>query len=68
MNIYIYSYMVIIYYSIVRSRNRMHPSRMKYYARRLHDEELSDLYSVPRMKLAGNVERMGRRGTCIGYW
>jgi hypothetical protein len=45
--------------------------------RKLHNEELHDLYSSPniiriiksrRMKLAGNVARMGRRGTHIGYW
>jgi hypothetical protein len=45
--------------------------------RKLHNEELRDLYSSPsiiriiksrRMRLAGNVARMGRRGTRIGYW
>jgi hypothetical protein len=44
--------------------------------RKLHNEELHDLYSsliiiitiikVRRMKWAGHVARMGRRGTCIG--
>jgi hypothetical protein len=29
-NKHIYLFMVIVYYSIVRSRNRMHPSRMKF--------------------------------------
>jgi hypothetical protein len=45
--------------------------------RKLHNEELRDLYSSPniirimksrRMRCAGHVARMGRRGTCIGYW
>jgi hypothetical protein len=45
--------------------------------RRLHNEELHDLYSSPnivrvitprRMRWAGHVARMGRRGACIGFW
>jgi hypothetical protein len=45
--------------------------------RKLHNEELRDLYSSPsiirimkarRMRWAGHVARMGRRGTRIGYW
>jgi hypothetical protein len=45
--------------------------------RQLHDEELRDLYSSPsiiriikskRMRWAGHVARMGRRGTRIDYW
>jgi hypothetical protein len=45
--------------------------------RKLHNEELHNLYSSPsiiriiksrRMRWAGHVARMGRRGTCIGYW
>jgi hypothetical protein len=45
--------------------------------RKLHNEELHDLYSLPsiirimktrRMRWAGHVARMGRRGTRIGYW
>jgi hypothetical protein len=45
--------------------------------RKLHNEELRDLYSSPsiirmiksmRMRWAGHVARMGERGTCIGYW
>jgi hypothetical protein len=44
---------------------------------KLHNEELRDLYSSPsiiriiksrRMRWAGHVARMERRGTCIGYW
>jgi hypothetical protein len=44
--------------------------------RKPHNEELQDLYSSPsiikilkskRMRWAGHVERMGRRGTRIGY-
>jgi hypothetical protein len=40
-------------------------------------EELRDLYSLPsiirilklrRMRWAGHVARMGRRGMCIDYW
>jgi hypothetical protein len=45
--------------------------------RKLHNEELHNLYSSPsiirmiksrRMRLAGHVARMGRRGMHIGYW
>jgi hypothetical protein len=44
--------------------------------RKLHNEELHNLYSSPnkitmiksrRMRWAGNVARMGRRGMHIGY-
>jgi hypothetical protein len=44
--------------------------------RKLYDEELRDLYSSPniiriiksrRMRWAGHVARMGRRGTLIDY-
>jgi hypothetical protein len=45
--------------------------------KKLHNEELRDLYSSPsmirmiksrRMRWAGHVARVERRGTCIGYW
>jgi hypothetical protein len=45
--------------------------------RKLHNKELNDLYSSPsiiriirsrRMRQAGHVARMGRRGTLIDYW
>jgi hypothetical protein len=45
--------------------------------RKLHNEELHNLYSSPsiirmlksrRMRWAGHLARMGRRGTHIGYW
>jgi hypothetical protein len=45
--------------------------------RKLHNEELHDLYSLPsiirimmarRMRWAGHVARMGRRGMRIGCW
>jgi hypothetical protein len=45
--------------------------------RTLHNKELHDLYSSPRiiriiksgrMRWVGHVARMGRRGTCLGYW
>jgi hypothetical protein len=45
--------------------------------RKLHNEELRDLYSSPsiiriiksrKMRWAGHVARMGRRGPRIGYW
>jgi hypothetical protein len=45
--------------------------------RNLHDEELYNLHSSPsiirmimsaRMRLAGHVARMERRGTRIGCW
>jgi hypothetical protein len=45
--------------------------------RKLHNEELHDLYSSPsririiksrRMRWAGHIARMRRRGTRIDYW
>jgi hypothetical protein len=45
--------------------------------RKLHNKELRDLYSSPsiiriiksgRMRWAGHVARMGRRGTYIDWW
>jgi hypothetical protein len=45
--------------------------------RKLHNGELHDLYSSPsiiriiksrKMRWAGHVALMGRRGTCIGCW
>jgi hypothetical protein len=45
--------------------------------RKLHDEELRNLYSSPsiiritkprRMRWAGHVARMGRRGMHVRYW
>jgi hypothetical protein len=40
--------------------------------RKLHNEELHNLYSrmikSRRMRCAGHVARMGRRGMYIGYW
>jgi hypothetical protein len=45
--------------------------------RKLHNEELRDLYSSPsiiriiksrRMRWAGHVARMGKRKLRIGYW
>jgi hypothetical protein len=45
--------------------------------RKLHNEELLNLYSSPsiirmntsrRMRWAGHVAQMGRRGMHIGYW
>jgi hypothetical protein len=45
--------------------------------RKLHNEELRNLYSSPgiikimksrRIRLAAHVARMGRRGTHIDYW
>jgi hypothetical protein len=45
--------------------------------RKLHNKELSDLYSSPskiriknsrRMGWAGHEAHMGRRGTVIDYW
>jgi hypothetical protein len=45
--------------------------------RKLHNEELRNLYSSPstirmiksrRMRWAGHVARMGRRGMHVGYW
>ena len=45
--------------------------------RKLHNEELNDLYCSPnivrvtksiRMRWAGHVARMGRREACTGFW
>ena len=45
--------------------------------RRLHNEEINDLYFTPnivrviksrRMRWAGHVERMGEERGCIGFW
>jgi hypothetical protein len=45
--------------------------------RKLHNEELHDLYSSPtyvraiksrRMRWAGHVDRMGRGEACTGFW
>jgi hypothetical protein len=45
--------------------------------RKLHNEELHNLYSSSsivriiksrRIRWAVHVARMGKRGTCIGYW
>jgi hypothetical protein len=45
--------------------------------RKLHNEELHNLYSFPsiirmiksrRIRYAGHVTRMGRRGMHVGYW
>jgi hypothetical protein len=45
--------------------------------RKLHNEELHNLYCSPsikriiksrRMRWAGHIARMGRRGTHIGFW
>jgi hypothetical protein len=45
--------------------------------RKLHNEELRDLYSSPsiirviksrRMRWAGHVARLERRGMLVGYW
>jgi hypothetical protein len=45
--------------------------------RKLHNEELHAIYSSPsiisimkarRMRWAGHITRMGRRGTLIGCW
>jgi hypothetical protein len=46
-------------------------------SRKLYNEELHNLYCSPsiiriikskRMRLAGHVARMGRRGMYIGFW
>jgi hypothetical protein len=45
--------------------------------RKLHNEELNDLYISPnmfrviqwrRMRLAGHIIRMGRGEACTGFW
>jgi hypothetical protein len=45
--------------------------------KKLHNEELHNLYSSPniirmiksmRMRWTGHVARMGRRGMAVGYW
>jgi hypothetical protein len=62
-----------------RVLRRIRPKRVEVTGewRKLHNEELRDLYSSPsiirimksrRMRRAGHVARMGRRGTRIGCW
>jgi hypothetical protein len=64
---------VIIIYELMAERR----DKVTGEWRKLHNEELSDLYSSPsiirisksrRMRWAGHVARMGRRGTRIDYW
>jgi hypothetical protein len=38
------------------------------YCRKLHNEELHNLYSSPNIGWAGHVAQMGKRGMHIGYW
>jgi hypothetical protein len=51
--------------------------RCRENGKKLHNEELHDLYSSPSiiriiesrsMRWASHVARMGRRGTLIDYW
>jgi hypothetical protein len=60
-------------------RRRFGPKRDEVTGewRKLHNEELRDLYSSPsiiriikskRKRWAGHVARMGRRGMLIDYW
>jgi hypothetical protein len=60
-------------------REKFGPNReeVKNEWKKLHNEELHDLYSSPnivrvtksrRMGRAGHVERMGNGETCIGFW
>jgi hypothetical protein len=52
--------MVIVYYSIVRSRNRMHPSRMKS----MHHVGFEPTISI--FKKAKNFHVLNRAATVIG--
>jgi len=66
-------------YKIEKNGIRFGPSRDEIMGewRRLHNEELNDLYSSPniarviksrRMRWAGHVARMGEETGCIGSW
>jgi hypothetical protein len=84
-------YGCVTWFSILREENRLGmfenrvlgrifgPKRDKVMGewRKLHNEELRNLYSLlsiirmiksRRMRWAGHVARMGRREMCIGYW
>jgi hypothetical protein len=56
---------------------KLHNEELHDLAKSTNHEELHDLYSSPsiiriikarRMRWAGHVARMGRRGTVIGCW
>jgi hypothetical protein len=56
-------------------RRTLGPQRDEW--RKLHNEELHDLYSSPnivwvikwrRMRWAGDIARMGKREVCNGFW
>jgi hypothetical protein len=36
--------------------------------RKLHNEEIRDLYSSPRIKWVGHIARMGEKRNAYGYW
>jgi hypothetical protein len=62
---------------VIRRTFELKRGQMTGRWRKLHNEELHNLYSFPsiirmtksrRMRWAGHVAQMGRRGMGVGYW
>jgi hypothetical protein len=72
-----YMYFTVISRYLLRRISGLKRDEVMGEWRKLHNEELRDLYSLPsiiriiklqRMRWGRHVARMGRRGTLIDYW